>query len=83
MTGTKPLTASLSVWSSLGTIAVSVLAMIGTYLGYNVDEAALTAVADQGAEIFSKTTLLIGEMTAFVTGVGSLWGRIRATKKIG
>lgn len=65
---------SIGVWGSL----VTVLASLAGLAGYSVgpeDQAAIVASVNNAVAIGTEAVALIGGLT-------SLWGRIRATKKV-
>lgn len=72
---TKPWWQSLGVWGA----ATAMVASAASFLGYTItpdDQVAMLSTAERGVH-------LAMEVAAFIGGVASLWGRIRATKLIG
>lgn len=71
---TKPWWASMGVWGSLVTVVASFAGIAGYTIGPD-DQAAIVAGVGKAVTIGMDSVALFG-------GLVSLWGRVRASKKI-
>lgn len=72
---TKPWWQSAGIWGSLIAVAAGGAGMLGYTISPD-DQAQLVTAATKGVELGTAAVGLLG-------GLVSLWGRIRATKRIG